>query len=47
MKRNGGRTAFQFLGLVVMLSDLKDIGKFDRLHHWHLGALMILVGGLR
>lgn len=32
----------QGLGLLIFLHDASDVGKFDRLHHWMLGALMIV-----
>lgn len=32
----------QGLGLLIFLHDANDAGKFDRLHHWMLGAAMIL-----
>lgn len=32
----------QGLGLIALLHDRRDIGRFDRLHHWLLGAVMVL-----
>jgi len=29
---------FRELGDIVMVDDGPDIGKFDRIHHWHVGA---------
>lgn len=31
----------QFLGLMNLLDDANDLGRFDRPHHWHLGGLML------
>lgn len=31
------------LGLAIWLHDRRDTGRFDRLHHWHLGVLMVLL----
>lgn len=36
------RKQLEFFGLLFLLHDFKDIGKFDRLHHWMLGAVMLL-----
>jgi hypothetical protein len=33
--------AIQMLGAFLMGDDSADIGKFDRLHHWQLGAAMV------
>lgn len=35
------RDIIWLIGLALILDDAKDIGKFDRLHHWQLGATMI------
>lgn len=37
-------TTVQLLGVLLLLSDGKDIGKFDRIHHWHIGAALLLFG---
>jgi len=34
----------RFIGVVLVLTDLQDLGKFDRLHHWQLGAAMVILG---
>jgi len=36
----------QMLGLFLVLSDIKDAipPKFDRLHHYHVGAAILLLG---
>ena len=34
----------QLIGALLVLSDIKDVGKFDRIHHWHLGAALLLFG---
>ncbi|MHC4891568.1 MAG: hypothetical protein ACYTEO_19110 [Planctomycetota bacterium] len=31
----------QILGAFLLGDDSADIGKFDRLHHWQLGAAMV------
>lgn len=34
-------------GLILFLDDAiryGDFGKFDRLHHWHVGALLMYLG---
>ena len=30
-----------FLGLYLIADDIEDIGEFDRLHHWQVGAAML------
>jgi len=38
----------QVFGLFLVLHDTvvhKDLLKFDRVHHWHLGAALYLLGG--
>ena len=34
----------KFIGALLMLSDIKDLGKFDRFHHWMLGAGLVIFG---
>ena len=29
------------IGEIVLEDDAPDIGKFDRIHHWHIGAALI------
>ena len=31
-------------GLILFLDDIRDFGKFDRIHHWHIGLLLALGG---
>ena len=31
----------QMFGAFLLGNDSADIGKFDRLHHWQLGAAMV------
>ncbi len=31
------------IGEIVLEDDAADIGKFDRIHHWHVGALLIML----
>jgi len=31
-------------GVVLVLTDLNDVGKVDRVHHWQIGAFLILLG---
>lgn len=41
-------TIWQVIGVFLFLDDTirnKDFGKFDRLHHYHLGLALILFGG--
>jgi len=46
IRRGGGNIMetkdIEGLGLLIFLHDVKDAGKFDRLHHWMLGAVMVL-----
>lgn len=28
------------IGEILMIDDMQDIGKFDRIHHWHIGAIL-------
>ena len=44
MKAKTVKAIIGLVGIPVLLSDFTDIGKFDRFHHWQLGALLILVG---
>ena len=40
-------TLMQFIGLMLLLHDsIKhgDFGKFDRLHHWQIGAVLLVIG---
>ncbi len=37
--------AFLF-GLTALADDAKDIGRFDRPHHWHVGLLLITLANL-
>jgi len=37
--------AFLF-GLTALADDAKDIGRFDRPHHWHVGFLLITLANL-
>jgi hypothetical protein len=32
------------IGALLLLDDSKDIGKMDRLHHWHIGAALTALG---
>ena len=32
------------VGLILFLDDIRDFGKIDRLHHWHVGALLMYLG---
>jgi len=32
----------RLFGLACVLHDIRDVGKFDRLHHWMLGFSMVL-----
>jgi len=34
------------IGRQILDSDKKDIGKFDRLHHWQIGLPIMLLGAL-
>ena len=34
------------IGRILLEDDRKDIGKFDRLHHWHLGVILIAISQL-
>ena len=34
----------QFLGILLILSDLKDVGKVNRVHHWQIGLGMLIFG---
>ena len=34
----------QFIGLLLLLDDIRDIGKLDRLHHYHLGLALVFLG---
>ena len=34
----------QLIGALLVLSDINDVGKFDRIHHWHVGAALLLFG---
>jgi hypothetical protein len=40
-------TIVQILGAFLLGDDSEDIGEFDRLHHWQLGALMLAFPTLR
>lgn len=31
-------------GVYILFDDLKDIGKMDRVHHWHWGLILIFMG---
>lgn len=35
------KTLIGLVGLALLLDDIKDIGKTDRIHHWQLGATML------
>jgi hypothetical protein len=40
-------TLIQLIGLMLLLDDsirYRDFLKFDRLHHWHVGAVLLVVG---
>lgn len=37
----------QILGAFLLGDDAEDIGKFDRVHHWQIGAAMIVAPWLR
>jgi hypothetical protein len=32
----------QLLGAYLVLDDIDDLGKLDRIHHWQIGAAMVL-----
>jgi len=34
------------MGRMLLEDDKKDIGKFDRLHHWQLGLPIMILGAL-
>jgi len=34
------------LGELLLLDDIKDFGKFDRIHHWHIGLLLMIFGSI-
>ncbi len=29
-------------GITTFLDDFQDFGRFDRIHHWHIGIILIL-----
>jgi len=31
----------EWLGALLVLDDFKDLGRFDRLHHWLVGVAML------
>ena len=31
-------------GASMIVDDIKDVGKFDRIHHWHWGLILFIVG---
>lgn len=31
-----------FLGLYLIVDDIEDVGEFDRLHHWQVGAAILM-----
>jgi hypothetical protein len=33
-------------GAAMMLDDARDVGRFDRLHHWQVGALLAVAATL-
>lgn len=35
--------ALFFLGAWLTLDDFEDIGKVDRLHHWIIGIILIII----
>ena len=37
------KDAIALVGLALLLDDIKDLGRFDRGHHWHVGAAMLLM----
>ena len=37
-------TLMQFIGLIVLLHDIGDLGRLDRLHHWQIGAFLLVTG---
>jgi hypothetical protein len=45
-KDAGKMSLLQWFGLILVLDELKrypqDIGKFDRVHHYHVGILLML-----
>jgi hypothetical protein len=45
---NDPRLCFEALlfGLTALADDAKDIGKFDRFHHWQVGFLLITLANL-
>ena len=45
---NDPRLCFEALlfGLTALADDAKDIGKFDRFHHWQVGLLLITLANL-
>lgn len=40
-------TIIQIFGAFLIGDDSEDIGEFDRLHHWHVGAAMLAYPFLR
>ena len=34
----------QWFGVILLLDDAADIGRFDRIHHWMIGAVLLLFG---
>jgi hypothetical protein len=35
---------FYDIGHAIVADDRHDIGQFGRMHHWHVGAFMMLLG---
>ncbi len=33
-------------GLAALVDDFMDIGKMDRIHHWHVGFMLLLLSSL-
>jgi hypothetical protein len=42
-KRTGIREVAALIGVAVIISDIVDVGKIDRFHHWQLGAGILFV----
>jgi len=36
------RDVAAMLGAYLVLDDIDDLGEFDRIHHWQIGAAMLL-----
>ena len=35
--------ALRRLGVMLVMDDAKDVPRFDRVHHWHWGAIFYLL----